>query len=140
VEVAIKVMKKVRFLLPLFLLFVVPVTGQVEHAPMPQQCRADVNAWDVPGFNISFWDEEVFSNFVTRVTHDHSLTAKELDARQAELDQCLKTDKSLLTADPNRYVQARRAYSIAALARMADYMKRHNLVAQFYDEDEQGKR
>jgi hypothetical protein len=133
-------MKKARLLLPLLLLFVVPVTGQVEHAPMPQQCRADVNAWDVPASVTPYWPEELFSNFVTRVMHDPSLTAKELDAREAELDQCLKTDKSFLTADPTRYIQARRAYSIAALARMADYMKRHNLMAQFYDEDEQGKR
>jgi hypothetical protein len=133
-------MKKVRSLLPLAFLFVIPVTGQIEHAPTPQQCRADVNSWEVPNFNATSWNEEQFSNFVTLVMQDRSLTAKELDAREAELDQCLKTDKSLLTADPNRYIQAHRAYSIAELARMADYMKRHNLMAQFYDEDEQGKR
>ena len=132
-------MKKSRLLLPLLLLLVVPMTAQVEHAPIPQQCRADVNSWEVPNFNPTFWNEEEFSNFVTLVMHDHSLTAKELDAREAELAQCLKTDQGF-TALPNRYVQARRAYSIAELARMADYVKRHNLMAQFYDEDEQGKR
>jgi hypothetical protein len=133
-------MKKLRLLLPLLLLFVVPVTGQVEYAPTPEQCRADVNSWEVPNFNASYLNEEQFSIFATRVMHDQSLTAKELDAREAELDQCLKTDKSFLTADPTRYIQARKAYSIAESARMADYMKRHNLMTQFYDEDEQGKR
>jgi hypothetical protein len=116
------------------------VTGQVEYAPTPEQCRADVNSWEVPNFNASYLNEEQFSIFATRVMHDQSLTAKELDAREAELDQCLKTDKSFLTADPTRYIQARKAYSIAESARMADYMKRHNLMTQFYDEDEQGKR
>ncbi len=124
-------LKKARLLLPLFLLFVIPMTGQIEHAPTPQQCRADVNSWEVP---------KEFSNFVTRVVGDHSLTAKEIDAREAELNQCLKTDQSLLTANPTRYIQARRAYSIAELVRMADYLKRHNLTGQFYEEDEQGKR
>jgi hypothetical protein len=131
---------KPRFLLPLLLLFVIPTTGQVEHAPTPEQCRADVNAWDVPNLNPSFWNEEQFLNFATRVMHDRSLTAKELDARNAELAQCLKTDKSFLTADPNRYIQARQAYFITELARMAAYMQRHNLMSQFYAEDEQGKR
>ena len=133
-------LKKARLLLPLFLLFVIPMTGQIEHAPTPQQCRADVNSWEVPNANASYWNEEEFSNFVTRVVGDHSLTAKEIDAREAELNQCLKTDQSLLTANPTRYIQARRAYSIAELVRMADYLKRHNLTGQFYEEDEQGKR
>jgi hypothetical protein len=133
-------MKKARLLLPLLFLLVSPMTAQVEHAPTPQQCRADVNAWDVPNFNASYWNEEQFSTFAARVMHDHAVTAKDLDAREAELAQCLKTDKSLLTADPNRYIQARQAYFIAELARMADYMKRHNQMTQFYDEDEQGKR
>lgn len=133
-------MKKVRLLMPLLFLLVSPITAQIEHAPTPQQCRADVNAWDVPAFNPSYWNEEQFSTFAGRVMHDHTVTAKELDAREDELAQCLKTDKSLLTADPNRYIQARQAYFIAELTRMADYMKRHNQMAQFYDEDEQGKR
>jgi len=131
---------KPRLLVPLLLLCVIPTTGQVEHAPTPEQCRADVNAWEVPNFNPSFWNEEQFLSFATRVIHDRSLTAKALDARNAELAQCLKTDKSLLTADPNRYIQARQAYFMAELARMAAYMERHNLMSQFYAEDEQGKR
>ncbi len=131
---------RLRLLLSLVFLLVIPMTGQVEHAPTPAQCRADVNAWDVPNFNPSFWNEEQFSNFATRVMHDRSLTARELDARNAEMAQCLKTDKSLLTADPNRYIQARQAYFIAELARMAAFMQRHNLMSQFYDEDAQGKR
>jgi hypothetical protein len=40
----------------------------------------------------------------------------------------------------NRYAQAARAYGIAELARMADFMERHSLTAQFYQEDGEGKR
>jgi len=36
--------------------------------------------------------------------------------------------------------QAARAYAIAELGRMADFMERHSLTGQFYQEDEQGKR
>lgn len=39
---------KLRLLLPLFFLSVIPVTGQVEHAPTPEQCKADADAWGIP--------------------------------------------------------------------------------------------
>jgi hypothetical protein len=59
-----------------------------------------------------------------------------LDARRTEFTEIEKTD----IVQANRYAQANRAYPIAELALMADYMQRHNLSAQFYQEDDQGQR
>jgi hypothetical protein len=125
-------MKKAGFLLPLFLLFAIPMTGQIEHAPTPAQCRADVDSWGIPTWS-SFGQNEVqFDNYSVKTIRDHSVTAKALEARITELGQCMKTDK-VLTA---RYSHGQRAYAIAELARMAEFMKRHGLQAQFYQEDE----
>jgi hypothetical protein len=129
-------MKKARLLLPLFLLFVVPVTGQVEHAATPEQCRADANAWGIPGIGVFDQNEVQFANLPATMVHNQTVSAKTLEARNAEFMQCEKTD----TVQANRYALAARAYGIAELARMADYMERHSLTAKFYQEDEEGKR
>jgi hypothetical protein len=68
--------------------------------------------------------------------HDPTVTAKTLDARVDELGQCVKTD----SVQSVRYSQASRAYGVAELGRMGDFIQRHNLTGQFYEEDDQGKR
>src|SRR6266566_4514244 len=70
------------------------------------------------------------------VIHDQGVTAKKLDARIAELLQCMKTD----TVQSVRYDQGSRAYTTAEFGRMADFASRYNLLGQFYQEDDQGKR
>lgn len=129
-------MKKTRMLLPLLFLFVVPMTGQVEHAPTPEQCRADADDWGIPKWSVFVPNENEFANLAGVTMHDRTVTAKTLDARIAELGQCVKTDSALSV----RYSQGSRGYAIAELARMADFMQRHNLTEQFYQEDNQGKR
>jgi len=126
---------KARFLLPLLFLFVIPTTGQVEHAPpTPEQCKADADAWGIPTPNVFAANEDQFSNLANAMMRDRNVTAKMLDARNTELGQCVDGLPS------GRYAQAHRAYTIAELARMANFMRRHNLMQQFYDEDAQGKR
>jgi hypothetical protein len=129
-------MKKARLPLPLLLMLVVPMTAQIEHAPTPDQCRADADAWGIPKWSIFAPNENEFAKLAGGMMHDHIVTAKALEARNAELAVCEKTDSPLST----RYAQGARAYSIAELARMADFMERHSLTGQFYQEDEQGKR
>jgi hypothetical protein len=129
-------MKKTRLLLPLFLLLVVPMTAQVEHAPTPEQCRADADAWGIPKWTVFNPNENQFAGLVGVMIRNPSVSAKALEARNAEFGQCEKTD-SVIAA---RYSQAARAYGIAELARMGAFMERHSLTAQFYQEDEQGKR
>jgi hypothetical protein len=129
-------MKKARLLLPLVLLFGIPVTGQVEHAATPEQCRADADAWSVPKWTVFNPNEKEFSNLAGIMIRNQAVSAKTLEARNAQFMQCEKTD----TVFAARYAQAARAYSIAELARMGDFMQRHSLQGQFYEEDEQGKR
>ena len=128
--------ENVRLLLPLFLLFVIPMTGQVEHAPTAEQCRADADVWGVPRSGILIPNEDQFSNLAGAVMPDQTVTAKTLEARIAELGQCVKTD----SVQSVRYSQGSRAYATAELERMSDFMQRHNMTAQFYQEDDQGKR
>lgn len=70
------------------------------------------------------------------MVRDRRVTAKTIEARRGELMVCMKTDKP----EANRYSEANRAYAVAEMARMADYLQRHNLTGQFMQEDEQGQR
>jgi hypothetical protein len=129
-------MKTSRLLWPLFLLFVAPMTAQIEHAPTPEQCRADADAWSVPKSTVLFPNENEFANLAATMTNNQTVSAKTLEARDTEFGQCEKTDSPFSV----RYSQAARAYAIAELARMGHFMGRHSLTGQFYQEDEQGKR
>jgi len=132
-------MKKAKLLLPLLLLFGPPMAGPgqvVQHAPTPEQCRADADAWGIPQWSILMQNQDKFTALANGMMGNRTVSAKELDARNAEFAQCEKTD----IAFSGRYAQADRAYVIAELGRMADYMRRHNLMEQFYSEDDQGQR
>jgi hypothetical protein len=131
-------MKKARLLFPLLLLllFVIPVTGQVEHAATPEQCRADSDNWSLPGVAVFNANENAFANIPVTVARNPNITAKMLESRIAELEQCVKTD----SLQAVRYNQGANGYVIAELMRMSDYMQRHSLKTQFYQEDEEGKR
>jgi hypothetical protein len=139
-------MKSTGLALLLSVCFVIPVAGQIdhaslvasqiEHAPTPDQCRADADAWGIPTPALLVNTEQQFALFSNATAHDASLTANMLDARMKELSQCMRTDK----VNSMRYAEANRAYAIAQLVRMASFMKRHNLTEQFRAEDEQGQR
>ncbi len=132
-------MMKATFLVLLLLLsvwFVIPAASQIEHAPTPEQCRADADAWGVPTPTLLVNTEEQFNQFARTTALDRSLSANMLEARMKELSTCIRTDRAISV----RYNEAFRAYAIAQLARMGSFMKRHNLVSQFLAEDEQGQR
>jgi hypothetical protein len=129
-------MKKVRLLLPLVLLFVAPITAQIEHAATPEQCRADADAWGIPKWAMLVQNDNEFRNLPSAMVRNQAISAKVIEARNSEFATCEKTD----SVQNTRYARAARAYSIAELARMGDFMERHNLRGQFYQEDEQGQR
>ena len=130
-------MKKVRLFLPLLLLLATtPMTGQIEHAATREQCRADAAAWSIPSWSPLIQHEDQFFTLAGQIVHDHSLNAKMLDDRSAEFQVCMKTD----SAQSGRYALARFAYGFGEMARMADYMHRHNQIPQFYQEENSGQR
>src|SRR5579864_8611611 len=116
-------MKKARLALLLAVWFVIPVAGeignvspaasQIEHAPTPEQCRADADAWGIPTPVLLVNTEQQFNILASTTAGDRSLSANMLDARVKELSQCIRTDR------PNsvRYSEANRAYIVAQLAR-----------------------
>lgn len=61
---------RLRLLLPLLFLLVIPVTGQVEHATTPEQCRADADSWDVPTAAILFQNQDQFAALAMREMRD----------------------------------------------------------------------
>jgi len=138
-------MKKVRWALPLLVLFVVPGAGQIEHmaaasqiehAPTPDQCRADADAWGIPTAGGLFRNEEQFGKLMSSTAHDRNLTAKMIDARMRQLSQCMRTDN----VQDTRYAEAAKAYTNAYMVRVMNFMNRHNLTEQFLAEDGQGQR
>src|ERR1035441_7475961 len=60
--------------------------------------------------------------------------SKVLNSRNDELMQCVNTDRLY----SSRYATASLVYKMAMFERMGDFMGRHNLVAQFYLEDDEG--
>lgn len=129
-------MKKAAFLLPVLLFCVVPLLGQVEHAPTPEVCRADADAWSVPQWSLLARNEANFDNYAVLMSRDPNVSAKTMEGRRNEMMTCIKTDR----VSANRYSEASRAYALAEIGRMAAYLRRHNLMAQFYQEDEDGQR
>jgi hypothetical protein len=129
-------MKHARLLFPMFLLFTLPISGQIEHAATPEQCRADADSWSLPKAAILVPNEQQFSQTTNIIARDRSVSAKILNARIAELQQCIKTD----SVQSTRYAEGSRAYAIALLIRISSFVQRDNLTPQFYQEDEQGKR
>lgn len=138
-------MKKARWALPLLVLFVVPAAGrtehtaaarQIEHAPTPEQCRADADAWGIPTAGGLLRNEEQFNKLMSSTANDRNLTAKMMDARMRQFSQCMRTDNMQDT----RYAEAATAYTNAYMVRVVNFMKRHNLTEQFLAEDQQGQR
>lgn len=118
------------------LLFAFPMAGQVEHAPTPDQCRADADAWGIPRAGGLIRNQDQFATLARVTMRDPGLTADTLNARDVEFGECVRTDSVYAI----RYSQAQQAYAIAELGRMANFMRRHNLTQQFLQEDEQGNR
>ena len=65
-----------------------------------------------------------------------TLTSRVLNARNDELTECVNTDR----LNSSRYAMASLVYKIAMFEREGNFLGRHNLVSQFYQEDDQVKR
>lgn len=135
-------MKITRLLLPLLLLFVIPTAGRqgvgVVHVPPLAQCRADADAWGIPGaMPPGVWDspDDEFNNFRSKMDV-RTPTTTVLNTRNDELMECVNTDR----LNASRYTLASVVYKIAMLGREGNFLNRHGLLSQFYQEDDQGKR
>lgn len=130
-------MKRTGLLLLLLFCFAIPIAGQADHATTPEQCRADAAAWGIPTWGALTPHTQEFAQLQVATVHA-DVSAKLLDARVTELMQCEKTDPKYEMQ--GRYERAVQAYRFAELGRIVDFMNRHQLTTQFYQEDEQGER
>jgi hypothetical protein len=130
-----------RLLLPAVFLLVAPMVREQDaavHVAPLEQCRADADAWGIPsGASAGIGDsaEDEFSNFKSKLNVG-AVPSKVLNSRNDELMQCVNTDRLY----SSQYATASLVYKMAMFERMGDFMGRHNLVAQFYLEDDEGKR
>ena len=129
-----------RLLLPVTLLLGAQIAREQDavHVAPLEQCRADVDSWGIPGgarADVGISADDEFNRFKSKMDVG-AVPSKVLNARNDELTQCVKTDR----LNPNRYAVASLVYKMAMFERMGDFMGRHDLVSQFYEEDEQGKR
>ncbi|MGO9434606.1 MAG: hypothetical protein ACLPH3_25030 [Terracidiphilus sp.] len=129
-----------RLLLPVILLLGAQVAREQDavHVAPLEQCRADADAWGIPGSTTagvanSAGDE--FNRFKSKMDIG-AVPSIVLNTRNDELMQCVDTDRLY----GNRYAVASLIYKMAMFERMGNFMGRHNLVSQFYEEDDQGKR
>jgi hypothetical protein len=130
-------MRKARLVLLSAFLLTTPICWQVgQHAPTREQCRTDAEGWNIPKVSALVPNDYKFRNLTRDVAKDQHVTAKSLNARIDEMSMCMRTD----SRQSFRYDEGSRAYNIAIDVRMTDFVSRHNLLTQFYQEDEQGQR
>jgi hypothetical protein len=133
-------MKVARLAIPLLVLLIPSPAREQEavHVAPLAQCRADADAWGIPvAAPSAAWNspEDEFNNFKSKMNIG-AVPSIELNTRNDELMQCVNTDRLY----SSRYALASLVYKMTMFERMGNFMQRHNLVSQFYAEDDQGKR
>jgi hypothetical protein len=104
----------------------------VEHAPTVEQCQADAILWSTQAQD--FYEADKDHNAQNSTVAN--LTAKELFARGMEMRDCLTTDS---TRSKN-YTATATTYIELFSERVNSFMRRHNLMDQFFAEDAAGER
>jgi hypothetical protein len=103
-----------------FLLLILAITAQGQRLSPPRgQCRSELAQWGGQ------------SGLPSDAT---ALSLKELDRRIGELLACIPGDYDNI----NAYSRLKRSYEDQKCVRMDLFPSHHNLIPQFYAEDEQG--
>jgi predicted nucleic-acid-binding Zn-ribbon protein len=115
------------------ILIVAPAFAQeIQHAPTAAQCQADQR----------LWQSQAGEYFQAAKSHDVkntvvvNLTAIELLARSMEMSDCYKVDSENF----KMYSLTQCTYAQFFSERATTFMKRHDLMKQFFDEDAAGAR
>jgi hypothetical protein len=108
----------------LLLLMVTPLqlvhSQEVHHAPTVEQCRADQR----------LWLDKIEQHSMTNVSYH------ELSAWEEEMVDCSKVDADFHF----EYLNTISESDAEQLSRLESFIRRHNLMRQFYAGDAQGKR
>jgi len=107
-------------------------TQDVQHAPAVAQCQADAVLWQSQSRDYF----RAYKNHDAKNTTIANLTAKELLARSIEMADCLTVDSDHY----NDYSTVQSTYVELFGDRVNNFMKRHDLMEQFFKEDAAGLR
>jgi hypothetical protein len=115
-----------------YLIAALLLIGGVAHAELSDvQCYTRANQWHALLF---------LSDESPNMKELSKFTSRELENQQDEMRICF-----LLTSDPHRtqnawYKPLTDVYELEIRRRTLDFLARHNLMAQYYGEDEKGAR
>lgn len=123
-------MRRSIILAAMVLLFSVSSSTQdVEHAPTAQQCQADQALW------MSKLEES--SSPSSGWAHSaNDVASRTLVIWSGEMNDCFAVDPD----NKQKYLDTTEHIFAVMGARQADFLIRHNLIKQFFDEDDAGKR
>jgi len=109
-----------------------------QHAPIAEQCRADLAVWYSYGVALEYaWAEtEKLRNGTPDRTEINKLFLPEINARQREMGECMPVD----TSRRDDYFTALTFYRSIADNREHSFLVRHDLLAQLMREDADGER
>src|SRR6266849_2054974 len=128
------------FLLLFGLLFVVPATGQKHaHAPILEQCKADVAVWGDSGAQLEYSKAQLafIEDGTPNKTEINKLSMQELTERMSEMVDCMKEVDPVVEAKDYQSVMS--FYQNIEGDRAYDFIVRHGLHDRFRVEKKQGK-
>jgi hypothetical protein len=111
---------------------------QMQHAPLPEQCRADFALWYNINLDIEYTNAEAahISDGTPNRTETNKLHLTEVNERTRELLDCRKVDSSR----QDDYLEAVKFYQEIVANREYNFIIRHDLWNQLMREDAEGKR
>jgi hypothetical protein len=116
-----------------------PLLGQeVKHAPTKDVCQADVAVWYSTEMSTEYSNAEAawMSDHIPNRTALGKMSVREALARMGEMYTCEEVD----AAQSDLYHKAGNLYFGIYTDRALSFLSRHNLMKQFQQEDDAGKR
>lgn len=109
-----------------------------DHAPTTEECRADAALWGDPEAQTEYNESETahINDGTQNKTDIARLPYQAISVRVREMIDCMKVDGQHSDA----YDEVQRFYHDVMADRWHDFMKRHNLMNQFMQEDKKGIR
>jgi hypothetical protein len=133
-------MKPTFVFLTVLVIVLLPAMNAQQHAPTPDVCRADLAVWgnhaaELAWFRVDTPDRAGNSNESSKTVID-MLSFKEISSRILEMGDCQSVDP----ARENSYFETMSFYQQVQGSRYLHFIERHNLMVQFGQDDDAGKR
>jgi hypothetical protein len=110
-----------------------------QHAPTADVCRADRAFWDIKQERMDYFNQatrQIDDNTIQNNNPVAKMPFKEINLRMREMSVCLSVDEQ----NALKYSNLADFYSSVQKDRYRRFIQRHDLMAQFFDEDAAGMR